>query len=228
MCLFSPGSVYFELREANPNVQRVPFLDIKKTQSSSLFNLLHIKHLPWNTEWQLEDKVCREMDSFSLPLPVTSDCHIQIWPQIRAQVREGLWFLGCHEQLESQMRILSLGVKLLSALPAVHCSASSGGRSAFLLHLILARLHSLRACLALPKGSWASEQIWFGLSTKQSRRANAGFSLLGSNLGHLLRMQKTWVHFCLCCATWICRFGLPLAVWGPSSPSTQAVPICLT
>lgn len=69
---------------------------------------------------------------------------------------------------------------------------------------------------------------WFGLSTKQSRRGNAGFSLLASNLGHLLRMQKTWVHFCLCCATWICRFGLPLAVWGPSSPSTQAVPICLT
>lgn len=35
MCLFSPGSVYFELRETKPNVQIVPFLDIKETQSNS-------------------------------------------------------------------------------------------------------------------------------------------------------------------------------------------------
>lgn len=105
--------MYFELRETKPNVQIVPFSDIMKTQSRSLCNLLHIKHLTRNIEWQVEDKACRQMDSFSFPLPVTSHCQVKFWPQIRAQVREGLWFLACHQAAGIQDEECSAWVLML-------------------------------------------------------------------------------------------------------------------
>lgn len=80
-------------------------------------------------------------------------------------------------------------------------------------------------CLPSAKGSWASQQIYWCLVSapnRADRRGNTGFSLLASNSGHLLRMQKTWIHFCFFVVphefvslgyAWLCGDPLPLKLF---------------
>lgn len=73
-------------------------------------------------------------------------------PRSEHRSERGSGSLPAPELLESKMKNALPGCcSCLSALPAVHCFDSLGGRQAILLHLILARLHNLRVVSFEPK-----------------------------------------------------------------------------